>query len=468
MSNSTAIPFVSRPWPRVAYGALFVVVLPLLLAIWSLRLDAVLPLPDLGSVTGGAALLVAGLALMLSAVHALWKHGHGLPMSPFPPERLVSRGPYRMVPHPIYVGAVLACAGCALAASSSAGMLVVTPVLALTAAAFVLGYEREATLQRFGALPRPLLRFGQLSRVPGVGTVASWGSAAWRAVCRAAEWIANSWREATVGPVRFLSHGIYAALGGFAGTWLAVILAGPESLWWIVSMALAAQAGAAFWAQVIEGSPQLLRPYGYFGSVGAVIVLAITAGALGADGWRLTAAFATGAGITQALGRLRCLVQGCCHGRPVDAAWGIRVTHPRSRIVRLSNLGGVPLHPTQLYSMVTTLCTTAVLLGLWLVRMPLPFIIGMYFVLTGLTRFVEEHFRGEPQTPFFAGLRLYQWLAIAFVIGGAATTVIDGPRAPAFVMNAEGWPALLALAAVTYAAYGMDFPRSSRRLSRLA
>jgi hypothetical protein len=289
----------------------------------------------------------------------------------------------------------------------------------------------------------------------------------WAMLCRGAERVANSWGEVTVGPVRFLSHGLYAAAGGFAGTFVAALLAGPGNLWWVIGMSLGAQIGAAIWAQVIEGSPQLLRPYGYFGSVVAVIVIAVSAGISGADGWRIAAAFSIGASITQAMGRLRCLVQGCCHGRRVDARWGIRVTHPRSRIVRLSGLGGVPLHPTQLYSILTTLAIAAILFAFWLARMPLPFITGMYFVLTGLGRFAEEHYRGEPQTPCFGGLRLYQWLAIAFVIGGGAVTAIGGGAAPALDVRVTGLPALLALGVLTYLAYGMDFPRSSRRLSRL-
>jgi prolipoprotein diacylglyceryltransferase len=143
-------------------------------------------------------------------------------------------------------------------------------------------------------------------------------------------------------------------------------------------------------------------------------------------------------------------------------------THARSRVVRLSQLGGTPLHPTQLYSIVSSLVIGALLARLWTVGASLPFIAGAYFMLVGLTRFVEEHYRGEPQTVVIGGLRLYQWLALSFVIGGAALTCIAGAPAPA--PTAPGLsvpPPLLAVALVTYAAYGIDFPRSTRRFSRL-
>lgn len=270
-----------------------------------------------------------------------------------------------------------------------------------------------------------------------------------------------------MGPVRFLNHGIYAAVGAVVGTLVAAALAGPGLLWWIVAMTIAAEVGAALWAQFVEGSPHLLRPYGYFGSVVGVVATALIAGAVGADGWRLAGAFAIGACFTQALGRVRCLVQGCCHGRPVDAEWGLRFVHPKSRVVRLSKLEGVPLHPTQVYSIITSLATAQVLIQLWFLAAPLPFITGCYFILTGLGRFVEEHYRGEPQTPWFAGLRLYQWFAMALIVGGAAVTAIAGSNAPRPAPDPAAAPVLIALGVLTYIAYGVDFPRSSRRFSRL-
>jgi prolipoprotein diacylglyceryltransferase len=294
------------------------------------------------------------------------------------------------------------------------------------------------------------------------------GPRIWQWLCRQAERVANSWREWQAGPIRFMSHGVYAAIGGAAGVGVAVWFAGRQELWWIVGLTLGGQIGAAIWAQLVEGSPQLLRPYGYFGSVITVIVLVTAAGAVGRDPWLLMGAMAVGGCLTQVLGRLRCLVQGCCHGRPVDAPWGIRHTHPRSRVVRLSDFGGQPIHPTALYSMVWTMLVFGALVRLWLLGVPLPFISGSYLLLVGLGRFVEEHYRGEPQTAEIGGLRLYQWLAIVLVVGGGVLTAIGGLPAPLPRMpGALVWPALAGVLVVTYIAYGVDLPRSNRRFSRL-
>jgi prolipoprotein diacylglyceryltransferase len=379
-------------------------------------------------------------------------------MSPFPPTRLVTSGVYRVVADPMYVGAVLLCGGLSVIAASPAGLWIVTPVLALSAAAFVLGYERDATRARFGALPPAWLRL----RAPSALTTV-WG---W--CCRGAEAVANSWREWRVGPVRMMSHGFYAAAGSTAGVALAAWMAGPGALWWIVLATIGAEVGSAMWAQLVEGSPQLLRPYGYFGAVIAAALLCAVMGAFGLDGWRLLSAMAVGGCVTQVLGRFRCLVQGCCHGRPVDRQWGLHYRHERSRVVRLSHLGGVALHPTPVYSIVWTTLTLCVLIVLWLLAFPLPFIGGSYLILIGVGRFVEEHYRGEPQTAWLAGLRLYQWLAIGFVVIGAGVTAVGGPQAPTPVPpGLEATPALALVAVVTYIAFGVDFPAASRRFSRL-
>jgi hypothetical protein len=292
--------------------------------------------------------------------------------------------------------------------------------------------------------------------------------AIWEVARAWAERVANSWREATLGPVRFLSHSTWAAAGAWCGLALVLATAGPGALVPALGLAVVSIAGAALWAQVVEGSPQLLRPYGYYGSALFAVLGFVGASLLGYDGWLLAAAFAVGGSITQAIGRGRCLVQGCCHGRACAPWLGIRVTHPRSRVTRLSTLGGTSVHPTQVYSMAWMTLVAASLVRLWTLHAPLPFIVGSYFLLVGLGRFVEERFRGEPQTAVIGGLRLYQWLSIAFVVGGAATGTLPGVPAPP--VSIPPAPALVTLAVFSlgvYAAYGVDFPRLNTRFSRL-
>lgn len=293
--------------------------------------------------------------------------------------------------------------------------------------------------------------------------------AVWEALRLWAERLANSWREWDFGAVRVINHGGWAALGTLGGVGLAAALAGRRNTEAVLFVAFSGLAGAGLWAQLVEGSPRLLRPYGYYGGVLGVLLGAGTARALfGTNAWLLIGAFAVAAPWIQAAGRVRCLVQGCCHGAPAPESIGIRYVHPRSRVCRLSALTGVPIHPTPLYSILWNAVPALLGARLWAVRAPLPVIVGAYLILAGVGRFVEESRRGEPQTPVFARLRLYQWMAAGTVAAGAvATCLASSVPTPSPQPSFAALGTAMVFAAATWFALGVDFPRSNRRFARL-
>ncbi len=627
---------------KVLYGGLFVVVLPAALALWAVALDARLTLPRIGGAVPGSAIAAFGLGMMLTAVVVLRVRGGGWPMSPFPPERLVENGPYRLLAHPLYAGSVLLCAGVSLLLGSPSGLWIVSPVLAAACVAFVAGFENEQMVTRRAILHVPsgtderpaasdrlsmyaivllpwLIAYEAVNRLgvarDAIAVVSPWdalvpvvpwtemiyfaayplvlfaplvartshdlrrfairawvatGSAmlmyvviptlppqkpapagsifaamlewerAWDAPAtalpafhviwvmltadlyarafprlRALRWpvilavgascvttgmhalidvvaglilgalfvrvetiwalalrwterLSNSWSERRIGFVRLINHGMYPAIGSALGIAMITALAGGQHRLQVFIIGMAAIVGAAAWAQWIEGSTVLLRPYGYYGGIaGGVLAIAVI-GAVQHNGLLLLAAYAVGAPFIQAIGRIRCLVQGCCHGRPAVAG-GVRVWRPESRVVRVAHLGGVSLHPTALYSTLANLVIGIALVRLWVAGAPLAFIAGSYFILSGLERFVEEHFRGEPQTKVVAGLRLYQWISIASIIAGAVLTALPSARtAPIEPISVTTIALAAAFGIIAYVAYGADFPESNRRFSRLA
>jgi protein-S-isoprenylcysteine O-methyltransferase Ste14 len=293
--------------------------------------------------------------------------------------------------------------------------------------------------------------------------------AAWGVARRLTERVANSWREWRVGPVRIINHGLYAGAAAFVALAIVGTLSGPSHVLPMLAVAFSVTLASAVWAQVVEGSPSLLRPFGWYGGVLGAIIGILIAKLVGADAWLLAGAFSVAGPWLQAIGRLRCLVQGCCHGRAASAALGIRYTHARSRVCKLASLAGVPIHPTPLYSILSNLVVGVVMFRLWLLRAPLSLLVGTYLILAGLARFVEEAYRGEPQTPVRAGLKLYQWMAVGSVLAGVfVTMIIESPRAPELQFN---WPTLLAalgFALFACFALGVDFPNSNKRFARLA
>jgi protein-S-isoprenylcysteine O-methyltransferase Ste14 len=636
---------------KIVYGFVFVVVAPAVLAWWAVATDQIVPLPTIPY--GWAALIpiAVGVALMVAGMAALVTYGRGLPMNPYPPPVYVTSGIYRLTPHPIYLGFVVACFGVAIFLGSPSGIWLVSPMVALALAALVLGYERHDLRRRFGteaihvplvslppdrpdpptrwdrasiyllvlipwsvafeavyrlgipadalvahlpferdwpvlewteaiygsiylfvlSAPLVLRRQADLRRLAEMGLISTalvtliyltvpviapprpfeprtilghalmferamshtvaafpafhviwsfivadgwatrsraWGAAGWtwailiavscittgmhaladlgaativfllllqrrrvwQLVRRVAEAVANSWYECRWHGVRLINHGLYAALAGAVGLWISGSLGGPQVFWQLVSVHLCGLAGAGLWAQQLEGSPKLSRPFGYYGGVIGAVTGAILAGAVGGDVIFLLALIAMEAPWLQALGRLRCLVQGCCHGSEAPEGVGIRYWRSCSRVCTLAGLRGVPLHPTPLYSILGNVVIGVLLLRMWSLGAAFGLVAGTYLMLAGVARFVEESYRGEPQTPVVGGLRIYQWMAVlSFACGIVLTTIPGGhPAGLAFAFDAR-----LVLSGGLYGllaglAMGMDFPGSTRRFARLA
>jgi phosphatidylglycerol:prolipoprotein diacylglycerol transferase len=128
-----------------------------------------------------------------------------------------------------------------------------------------------------------------------------------------------------------------------------------------------------------------------------------------------------------------------------------------------------PVYPTPLYSILGNVIIFGLLLRLWAVEAPLGLVAGAYLILSACARFMEEGYRGEPQTARFGGLAIYQWLAFLFVIAGAVFMALPGPSAPAMgAMTLAPLGRALPFGLLVWFAMGVDFPESHRRFSRLA
>ena len=617
---------------KILYGALFIIALPALLLLWAISAQANINMPVYGSALAGWAFAAVGLGIMLLGMFELWHFGGGLPMNAFPPSRLVMRGTFRWLPHPIYTGCVSICLGVSMVFKSAPGLWLVTPSLVLGCAALVLGYERLDLKRRFGqtlhilpadddtppstlerirflvlvvlpwlalyeftiklplqgtsfgfafedrlpiwtwttviyqstyitvalapwcartrrdlrrlmisgwaamavvfpcywflpsAAPRRLLSdnnwiayllnlerttyppsaawpsfhvlwaifVARLYRPRWLGVAYAAAVAvscvttgmhyisdvlmalaispvllepqrAWDVLRRGAERLANSWREWRIGPVRVINHGLYAGIAAFVQVGIVMAAAGPGRQWKVLITAAAGLVGAGAWAQWVEGSSRLRRPFGFYGGFLGVAIACL----FFEERWVLLAAHCLGAPWMQAIGRLRCLVNGCCHGAVAGPAVGIRVTHQRSRVTHLAELAGVPIHPTQLYSILSNAVLGLLLMRLWISGCPLSLICGIYAIGNGVARFVEEAYRGEPQTLQLLGLRLYQWIAAGMVAVGAGLTVVHSPSPPSLEVTVHSLVWALAFACAAAAALGTDFPESNRPLARL-
>ena len=294
----------------------------------------------------------------------------------------------------------------------------------------------------------------------------------WTILLRISEWIANSrhdWLFAD-GHFRIINHSLYSGLGGaIAVGILSYVMGNPFAALVLLACGLV---GAAVFAQVLWGSNTLARPYGYWGAVigGGVGGLIVTF-VFGIPFITIALAAVLCAPFAQAIGRLRCLVQGCCHGTVTTKDLGIRIWQSQSRVVVISGLKGQYILDTQLYSILFNIPLGFLLWSLWLSQdVSSSFIIGLYFILTGIERFTEDAYRGEIQTRFRKGLRENQWIALGALLIGIALTMIPTslPGNPAGALNLVLFATMVAGGFLAAFAMSMDFPKSTLRYSRLS
>ena len=113
--------------------------------------------------------------------------------------------------------------------------------------------------------------------------------------------------------------------------------------------------------------------------------------------WPTTDAFAPGIALGHVVGRLGCLMAGCCYGGPASVPWAITFTNP----LAAENVGtplGVPLHPTQLYEAGAELAILVLLLATERRGRGFPGrTFWLYMLLYAVTRFIIEFYRGDPR-----------------------------------------------------------------------
>jgi hypothetical protein len=290
----------------------------------------------------------------------------------------------------------------------------------------------------------------------------------WSWIRAGAEWFANIWHEWRIGPVRVINHGAFAGAGVAVGALFLHGLTSSRYLWQLSAVTVLAMGSAGLFAQWLEGSSKLLRPFGYYGGLFGVLGIAFGFWLYGGDPWLLLGASAIGGSFVQGIGRLRCLGNGCCHGAETSAWLGIRYRHPAPRPSRMAGLRGKPIHATQVYSLFWCLAVGLFCLRLWSLDVPLSMITGLYLILNGIGRFVEESFRGEPQTHSYLGLKVYQWLSMATVGTGAWMTTRGGPLPPhEFSLPPEAIALSAGLGLLAWIAMGVDLPASNKRFARL-
>ena len=227
------------------------------------------------------------------------------------------------------------------------------------------------------------------------------------------------------------SYGVLLALAYLAGLQLAVIRArrwglnATKVMDFGIYLIIAALVGAKLMLVAVDfdyfrAQPKellsLVRAGGVFygGLLGALAVGLWLVRRYSLPVWTTADLFAPGIALGHVIGRLGCLLAGCCYGRQTEG-WGLVFTNP----VAAANVGtplGVTLHATQLYDAGAELLILAILL--MLERRSRPTFPGrtfwLYMLLYGISRYIVEIYRGDPRGMVF-GMSTSQFVSLLVI-----------------------------------------------------
>jgi phosphatidylglycerol---prolipoprotein diacylglyceryl transferase len=143
----------------------------------------------------------------------------------------------------------------------------------------------------------------------------------------------------------------------------------------------------------------LLRVAGVFygGLIAAVVVALFYLWRHRMPVWTVTDVFAPGIALGHVVGRLGCLLAGCCFGKPTTMPWAITF-HNLYAAKSVGTPLNEPLHPTQLYEAGAELLILGFLLFLERRGRSFPGrTFWSYMLFYGVSRFAIEFFRGDPR-----------------------------------------------------------------------
>jgi phosphatidylglycerol---prolipoprotein diacylglyceryl transferase len=224
-------------------------------------------------------------------------------------------------------------------------------------------------------------------------------------------------RHRGLNPQRVMDLGIWIIVSALVGAKLLLLVIYPRQF-----------------AASMEGLLNLARSAGVFygGLIAAVAVALLYIRRYRLPLWTTTDCFAPGIALGHAIGRLGCLMAGCCYGRATDVPWAITFRNPEAQ----ANVGtplNVPLHPTQVYEAAAELLILGILVATERKGRQFPGrTFWLYMLLYGASRFIIEFYRGDNRGMVFGVLSTSQFvsailvpLAIVMLVL-LATTV--GPR----------------------------------------
>lgn len=253
-----------------------------------------------------------------------------------------------------------------------------------------------------------------------------------------------------IGSLAIHWYGVLVAAGFLAGLWTASRRGArrgirPEQIldagvWIIIGAVVGARAlyAVSYWDRLMQ-SPTFPRlPWAevfmiqkgglvfYGGLIGASLATLLYAWKNRLPLWRLADTLAPSIALGYVPGRLGCLMNGCCYGKPTDLPWGIHFPAGHDSY-------GHAVHPTQIYDALLSMALYLFLAWLYRRRRFEGQTFAAYLICYAITRSIVEAFRGDYPERYFGGVATPAHLvsALILVTGGILYWVLSQRPAPA-------------------------------------
>ncbi len=226
-----------------------------------------------------------------------------------------------------------------------------------------------------------------------IGSVAVY----WYGILVAAGFLAGLWTATRRGRIYKIPGEVVADLG----VWIMLGALVGARLFYVVSYWREDFAGRPIWDLFAIRNGGLVF---YGGLAGACLATILFCRIKRIGLWNIADCMAPSIALGHALGRLGCLANGCCYGRPTDLPWAIHF--PKDGLA-----GGAGVHPTQIYEAVLNMALYLGLARLYRHRKFEGQVFAAYLLCYALVRSLVELFRGDYGAHYLAG-----WITPAHLV----------------------------------------------------
>jgi phosphatidylglycerol:prolipoprotein diacylglycerol transferase len=230
-----------------------------------------------------------------------------------------------------------------------------------------------------------------------LGTFAALGLTFWRA------------RRESIEPESVAGLAAWLLTGGFIGARLLYIMSHPETVRSVVDIFRVWQGGIVYYGCLIGGligsTLYWLRKPFPFRAMADVVAPALALGS--------------------AIGRVGCLLNGCCYGAVCDHPWAITfpsgslpwAQHVEAGLIPVYAGHSLPIHPTQVYAALDGLLLLALLSAFFPWRRRDGEVMALLMVTYPVTRFLIEGLRAD-EPALVLGMTMSQGISVAIFLAG--------------------------------------------------